>query len=389
MAATFKAASRYSSYDSRSSTSSSTELKLKPGKSPVLGPPAASSSSSSSRALVRSKASHLPSGAKNQNFADMVKRFMGKKSSSAAAAAARGKLGSANLVIPVDIIAEDLKKGVKGRNQLGVLPKKLFGGGLEKKVKKESVKALTEIKGGGGGNARTLAMVLRSERELLSANKELEMEVAELKLMLEQKNREVEKLKDLCLSQREEIKALKSAVLFPEVTNNELQEQLEMQGTELRQAKMIIPALQKQVTSLTGQLQCLADDLAEVKADKYSAKACFQHQIGGSPRTPTYNHEEAANSLEFSSSEGTAPGSPDDLFLKDMNPCLTPNDGKTRSKEFEEEPDYNSSRYLGFSDGNVETYGAGFNSCSRKLSKSSDGCQKPYTSNQMVRAGRR
>lgn len=191
MAATFKAASRYSSYDSRSSTSSSTELKQKVGKSPALAPPASSSSASaSSRALVRTKASDLASGAKNQNFADMVKRFMGKKSS----AASRGKLGSTNLVIPVDVIAEDLKKGAKSRNQLGVLPKKLFGGGLEKKVKKESVKALTEVKG-GGNNARTLAMVLRSERELLSANKELEMEVAELKLVLEQKNREV----SLCL----------------------------------------------------------------------------------------------------------------------------------------------------------------------------------------------
>ncbi|XP_030533327.1 uncharacterized protein LOC115742926 isoform X1 [Rhodamnia argentea] len=385
MAATFKAASRYSSYDSRSSTSSSTELKQKPGKSPALAP--ASSSSSSSRALVRTKASDLPSGAKNRNFADMVKKFMGKKSSSGAAS--RGKLGSANLVIPVDVIAEDLKKGAKSRNQLGVLPKKLFGGGLEKKVKKESVKALTEVKG-GGINARTLAMVLRGERELLSANKELEMEVAELKLMLEQKNREVEKLKDLCLSQRDEIKALKSAVLFPEVTNNELQEQLEKQGTELRQAKMIIPALQKQVTSLTGQLQCLADDLAEVKADTYSAKACFQHQIGSSPRTPIYNHEEAANSLQFSSSEATAPGSPDDLFLKDLNPCLTPNNGKTGSLEFKEELEYSSSRCVGFSDGNIGTfYEAGFNPCPRKLSKSSDCCQKPCTTNRMARAGRR
>ncbi|KAI6704156.1 hypothetical protein NL676_013292 [Syzygium grande] len=386
MAAAFKSASRYSSYDSRSSTSSSAELKLKPGKSsPALAPPA--SSSSSSRALVRANAPDLPSsaGARNRNFADMVKRFMGKKPS-AAAAAPRGKLGSANLVIPVDVIAEDLRKGAKGRNQLGVLPRKLF----EKKVKKESVKALTEVKGGGNSNARTLAMVLRSERELLSANKELEMEVAELKLMLEQKNREVEKLKDLCLSQREEIKALKSAVLFPEVTNNELQEQLEKQGTELRQAKMIIPALQKQVTSLTGQLQCLADDIAEVKADKYSAEACFRHQTGSSPRTPIYNHEEAANSLEFSSSEATAPDSPDDLFLKDLNPCLTPNDGKTRSKEFEEELDCNSSRYVGFSDGNTETfYEAGFNPGPRKLSKSSDCCQKPRTSDRMGRAGRR
>ena len=27
---------------------------------------------------------------------------------------------------------------------------------------------------------------------------------------------------------------------------------------------------------------------------------------------------------EFSSGDHTAPGSPDDMFLKDLNPCLTP-----------------------------------------------------------------
>lgn len=35
---------------------------------------------------------------------------------------------------------------------------------------------------------------------------------------------------------------------------------------------------------------------------------------------------------EFSSTEVTAPGSPDDLFLKDLNPCLTPYSTKTKSK---------------------------------------------------------
>lgn len=73
-----------------------------------------------------------------------------------------------------------------------------------------------------------------------------------------------EKLKDLCLKQREEIKALKSAILFPDAMNSHLQELLERQGSELKQAKQVIPALQVQVTSLTGQLQCLAEDLAEV-----------------------------------------------------------------------------------------------------------------------------
>jgi len=46
--------------------------------------------------------------------------------------------------------------------------------------------------------------------------------------------------------------------------NSQLQELLEQQGSELKQAKQLIPTLQKQVTSLTGQLQYLAEDLAEV-----------------------------------------------------------------------------------------------------------------------------
>lgn len=74
----------------------------------------------------------------------------------------------------------------------------------------------------------------------------------------------MEKLKDLCLKQREEIKALKNAVLFPDVMNPELQDVLEKQSSELKQAKQLIPTLQRQVTSLTGQLQSLAEDLAEV-----------------------------------------------------------------------------------------------------------------------------
>lgn len=74
----------------------------------------------------------------------------------------------------------------------------------------------------------------------------------------------MEKLKDLCLKQREEIKSLKNAVLFPDVMNPQLQEVLEKQSSELKQAKQLIPTLQRQVTSLTGQLKCLADDLAEV-----------------------------------------------------------------------------------------------------------------------------
>lgn len=229
-------------------------------------------------------------------------------------------------------------------------------------------------------------MVLRSERELLNLNKEQETQISELKLMLEEKNREVDKLKDLCLKQREEIKSLKSAILFPDVMNSQLQELLEKQGSELRQAKQLIPSLQRQVTSLTGQLQFLADDLAEVKADKYSMRGCYDSH--SSPRTPGYDQEEAANSLEFSSGDHTTPGSPDDLFLKDLNPCLTPYYAKTKSKDFE---DYESAEdESSFMKNAQMSREVGSNSCSRKLSKSSDCCQcsKPVSS-LGARAGRR
>lgn len=255
----------------------------------------------------------------------MVKKFMEKRSSSSTKAKGR------EFVVAADVttfIADDLKKKSAmstrrgGATGFGGLHKKLFGSkgkGDESEGKK---KALTEVK----PNARTLAMVLRSERELLSQNKDQETEIIELKLMLEEKNREVDKLKDLCLKQREEIKALKSAILFPDVMNTQLQGLLNQQDSELKQAKQIIPTLQRQVTSLTGQLQSLADDLAEVKADKYSVTACYDSLVS-SPRTPTHEQEEATNSLEFSS------GSPDDMFLNDLNPCLTPY-SKSKSKEF-------------------------------------------------------
>ena len=66
------------------------------------------------------------------------------------------------------------------------------------------------------------------------------------------------------MKQREEIKALKSAVLFPEEMNLKLQQLLEKQGSELNQARQVIPTLQRQISSLTGQLQCLSEDIAEV-----------------------------------------------------------------------------------------------------------------------------
>ncbi|KAF9612477.1 hypothetical protein IFM89_000225 [Coptis chinensis] len=177
----------------------------------------------------------------------MVKKLMKPKSNKT----------NPGLFIPADIIAEDMKKtGVS--NKVSSFSRKLFHKGGKDK---SEVKALSEVK----SNTRTLAMVLRSERELLNQNKEYENEIGEFKFILEEKNREVEKLKDLCLKQREEIKALKSAILFPDVMNSQLQGLLQKQGSELEQAKQVIPTLQRQVTSLPGQLQCLADDLAEVQ----------------------------------------------------------------------------------------------------------------------------
>ncbi|XP_026418133.1 uncharacterized protein LOC113313561 [Papaver somniferum] len=105
----------------------------------------------------------------------------------------------------------------------------------------------------------------------------------------------VEKLKDLCLNQREEIKALKTAILFPDVVNSQLQDILDKQGSELKQAKQVIPTLQRQVTSLTGQLQYLANGLAEVKVDKYSVRGCYEGNLS-SPRTPAFDLD-ATNSL--------------------------------------------------------------------------------------------
>ncbi|CAL9205490.1 unnamed protein product [Musa hybrid cultivar] len=167
-------------------------------------------------------------------------------------------------------------------------------------------------------------MALRSERELLAQNKEYEAKISELRLLIDEKNEEVEKLKDLCVKQREELKGLKDAILFPDVMNSQLQVLLEKQGFELKQAKQVIPCLKKQVTSLTGQIHCLAEDLAEVKADKYTSRTCFDEHLS-SPRTPI-SDQQAANPLEYRSPDCMASdyGSPDEMFLKDLNPCLTP-----------------------------------------------------------------
>ncbi|KAK9267727.1 hypothetical protein L1049_010160 [Liquidambar formosana] len=391
--ASIKPSSRYTSFDSRSSTSShfsdpssSSELKNKSSLKRLIG--GSSGRRKSPNELVKPKSTDLaPAKIKNdQNLSAMVKKFMDKRSS-----ASKTKAVAANrtaLVIPADFIAEDLKKTARKGSNFTALHRKLFNKGTTAMASggggdKIETKALTEVK----ANTRTLAMVLRSERELLSQNKELELEVTELKLILEEKNGEVEKLKDLCLKQREEIKSLKSAILFPDVMNSQLQELLEKQGLELKQAKQVIPTLQRQVTSLTGQLQCLAEGLAEVKADKYSVRACFEGHLG-SPRTPAYD-QEASNSLEYSSGDPTTPGSPDDMFLKDLNPCLTPYYAKTKSKEFEV-MGYESPHDEKLSENNTQMcHDIDFNTHITKMSKSSDYCQGSNLGRTTTRAARR
>ncbi|XP_042026259.1 uncharacterized protein LOC121773459 isoform X2 [Salvia splendens] len=190
-------------------------------------------------------------------------------------------------------------------------------------------------------------MVLRSERELLSLNKEQEELIAELKFLLGEKNTEVEKLKDLCLNQREEIKSLKIVVLFPDAVNSQVHDFLEKQGVELKQAKQLIPNLQRQV-----------------KADKYSGRG-FCDDDFNSPRTPSYDQEDASNFPEYRSRDYTTPGSPDDMFLNNLNPCLTPY-SKTKSKEFD--------LYGSPADG-----GPSPDTCGTKLSKSSE-CSQSQSS---------
>lgn len=87
-----------------------------------------------------------------------------------------------NLPVP-PAAAAAAKNGSGGK--LPGLSRKLFQKGSSEPKKK----ALTEVK--NGGNTRTLAMVLRSERELLTQSKEQEDEITALRLQLEQKDTEV------------------------------------------------------------------------------------------------------------------------------------------------------------------------------------------------------
>lgn len=181
MAAAKHHSSRYNSYDLRSSNSSdlssSTELKPNQHQSktgsnrPILN------------SIVKSKA------VDENNLSSMVKKFMEKRST------------KKPLFIPADFIAEDLKKEKKKGPNFGGLHKKLFGKGVvgltagstsstgSSGSHNNKTKALTEVK----SNTRTLAMVLRSERELLGKNKDLEEELLALNLIIQDKHSEVVK----------------------------------------------------------------------------------------------------------------------------------------------------------------------------------------------------
>lgn len=292
------AVSRYASYDSPS-----------PSPSPRrAGPAAAATPAQGSRALVAARScrgdlrSQAPQPQSHHgNLGSVLRRLisMDKKPSA----------NPKNLPVPPAAIAA--KNSGSGGKLPGLSRKLLFQKGASEGKKK----ALTEVK--NGGNTRTLAMVLRSERELLTQSKEREDEIAALRLQLEQKDREVERLKDLCLRQREEIRALKNAVLFPDTQPDR--------------------HLRDEISTLTGQIQCLAEELAQVKAEKHTARSCFDDGYCSSPRTPVLN-EETAYSLECSIGEAETPnyGSPDEMFVKDLNPCLTPCISKSKSEEYEE-----------------------------------------------------
>uniref|UniRef100_A0ACD6AJN9 Uncharacterized protein n=1 Tax=Avena sativa TaxID=4498 RepID=A0ACD6AJN9_AVESA len=224
------AASRYASYDSPS-----------PSPSPRRAGSTTAASATpvqQSRALVavrsgrgdlRCQALPQPQPQPHGNLGSVLRRLI-----------SMDKKPSAKNLLPVPPAAAlPAKNGGGGGGKLPALSRKLF----QKGPSEGKRKALTEVKNSGNANTRTLAMVLRSERELLSQSKEQEDEIAALRLQLEQKDIEVERLKDLCLRQREEISTLKDAVLFPDTQPDR--------------------HVRDEISTLTGQIQCLADELAQ------------------------------------------------------------------------------------------------------------------------------
>ncbi|OEL31270.1 hypothetical protein BAE44_0007706 [Dichanthelium oligosanthes] len=294
------AASRYAAYDSPS-----------PSPSPRRAPTAAATphGSSSSRALVvagRSGRDLL--GAKPQpqahgNLGSVLRRLMSmdKKPPSA-----RTHLP----VPPAAAAAAAAKNG--GGGKLPGLSRKLFQKGSSTDAAAaaaKKTKALTDVKNGGNSaNTRTLAMVLRSERELLAQSKAQDDEIAALRLQLENKDREVERLKDLCLRQREEIRTLKDAVLFPDAEPE----------PDHR--------LRDEISTLTGQIQCLAQELAQARSPSRSRRVFLAF-------APWWSISNAPPPAECSIGEAETPncGSPDEMFSKDLNPCLTPCIAKSKS----------------------------------------------------------
>lgn len=188
-----------------------------------------------------------------------------------------------------------------------------------------------------------------------------EDEIAALRLQLENKDREVERLKDLCLRQREEIRTLKDAVLFPDA---------EPEPEPDRR-------LRDEISTLTSQIQCLAQELAQVKAEKHSARAGFDDDgYCSSPRTPGFN-EETAFSLECSIGEAETPnyGSPDEMFSKDLNPCLTPCIVKSKSDvsaQFQSSSHFTKESNGSHCSSSKARADRSYNSFGKPMSKSSD-----------------
>ncbi|ONM56263.1 hypothetical protein ZEAMMB73_Zm00001d021076, partial [Zea mays] len=115
----------------------------------------------------------------------------------------------------------------------------------------------------------------------LTISRRAAVKIAALRLQLENKDREVERLKDLCLRHWEEIRTLKDVVLFLHV---------EPEPEPDRR-------LQDDISTLTDRIQCLAQELAQ-EAEKHSARSCFDEDgYCSSPRTPGFN-EDTAFSLE-------------------------------------------------------------------------------------------
>ncbi|KAK1644004.1 hypothetical protein QYE76_061809 [Lolium multiflorum] len=325
------AASRYASYESQSPSPSPRRA----GAGPAPAAAASGTPVQQSRALVpvRSGRADLRCQAPPQphgNLGSVLRRLI-----------SMDKKPSSKNLLPVP--PAPAKNG-GGGGKLPALSRKLF----QKAPPEGKRKALTEVKNSGNANTRTLATVLRSERELLSQSKEQEDEIAALRRQLHQKDTEVERLKDLCLRQREEIRALKDAVLFPDAQPDR--------------------HVRDEISTLTGQIQCLAEELAQVKAEKNTSRSCFDDGYCSSPSTPVLN-EETAFSLECSIGEAETPncGSPDEMFVKDLNPCLTPF-SKSRSEEYEESLSSQRSN----SSKARPAHHLSFGSSRRPMSKSSD-----------------